>query len=127
MDTSREGALTGCLILPAESGRPGPGKLTHWPWSMGYRALIRASAFAFVHGNVRRAIDLHERDKLNESAFKDLIRAAIVLNLQKRSKPSRRWRLFVRSDHHNPGAPHLEHRDLGLQNARSQHVSCSCP
>ena len=31
-------------------------------------------------GNVRRAIDLHEDDKLNETAFKELIRAAVKLN-----------------------------------------------
>jgi hypothetical protein len=33
-----------------------------------------------LDGNVRRAIDLHEGDKLNESDFKELIRAAVKLN-----------------------------------------------
>ncbi len=33
-----------------------------------------------LEGNVRRAIDLHEGDKINESAFKELIRAAVKLN-----------------------------------------------
>ena len=33
-----------------------------------------------LDGNVRRAIDLGEGDKLNEKAFKTLIRAAIALN-----------------------------------------------
>ncbi len=33
-----------------------------------------------LDGNVRRAIDLHEGDKIDESAFKDLIRAAVKLN-----------------------------------------------
>jgi hypothetical protein len=33
-----------------------------------------------LDGNVRRAIDLREGDKLNESAFKELIRAAVKLN-----------------------------------------------
>ena len=33
-----------------------------------------------LDGNVRRAIDLHEGDKINEPAFKALIRAAVVLN-----------------------------------------------
>jgi hypothetical protein len=33
-----------------------------------------------LDGNVRRAIDLHEGDKLNESVFKELIRAAVKLN-----------------------------------------------
>jgi hypothetical protein len=34
-----------------------------------------------VDGNVRRAIDIHEGEKVNEEALKDLIRAAVALNL----------------------------------------------
>ncbi|HEY6299519.1 MAG TPA: DUF1801 domain-containing protein [Candidatus Binatus sp.] len=33
-----------------------------------------------LDGNARRAIDLHEGDKINESAFKQIIRAAVKLN-----------------------------------------------
>jgi len=33
-----------------------------------------------LEGNVRRAIDLHEGDKINAAAFKKLIRAAAALN-----------------------------------------------
>jgi len=33
-----------------------------------------------LDGNARRAIDLHEGDKINESAFKEIIRAALKLN-----------------------------------------------
>jgi hypothetical protein len=33
-----------------------------------------------LEGNVRRAIDIHEGEKLNEKALKALIRAAVVLN-----------------------------------------------
>ena len=33
-----------------------------------------------LEGNVRRAIDLHEGDKLDTSAFKALIRSAVALN-----------------------------------------------
>jgi hypothetical protein len=33
-----------------------------------------------LEGNVRRAIDIHEGDKLDEAAFKALIRAAAALN-----------------------------------------------
>ena len=33
-----------------------------------------------LEGNTRRAIDLHEGEKLNEAALKTLIRAAVVLN-----------------------------------------------
>jgi hypothetical protein len=35
-----------------------------------------------LEGNVRRAIDIHEGDKVNEAALKELIRAAVALNLQ---------------------------------------------
>ena len=40
-----------------------------------------------LEGNIRRAIDIHENDKINEAALKDLIRAAVALNLQSKSKP----------------------------------------
>jgi len=33
-----------------------------------------------LEGKVRRAIDLHEGDEIDEDAFKTLIRAAVVLN-----------------------------------------------
>jgi hypothetical protein len=39
-----------------------------------------------LEGNVRRAIDIHEGDKVNEAALKDLIRAAVTLNLKGKSK-----------------------------------------
>jgi hypothetical protein len=39
-----------------------------------------------LDGNVRRAIDIHEGDKINEAALKDLIRAAVALNLKGKSK-----------------------------------------
>ncbi|MGC3966744.1 MAG: DUF1801 domain-containing protein [Pirellulales bacterium] len=38
---------------------------------------------ASLEGNARRAIDLHEGDKLDEKAFKALIRAAVALNTSK--------------------------------------------
>jgi hypothetical protein len=40
-----------------------------------------------LEGNVRRAIDIHEGDKVNEEALKDLIRAAVAVNLKGKSKP----------------------------------------
>jgi hypothetical protein len=44
-----------------------------------------------LDGNVRRAIDIHEGEKVAEAALKDLIRAAVALNLhlksQSKSKP----------------------------------------
>jgi len=35
-----------------------------------------------LEGNVRRAIDIHEGDKINEAALKELIRAAVKLNVE---------------------------------------------
>jgi hypothetical protein len=43
-----------------------------------------------LDGNVRRAIDIHEGDKVDWPALKDLIRAAVVLNLKGKSKPKPR-------------------------------------
>src|SRR6202158_3343495 len=43
-----------------------------------------------LDGNVRRAIDIHEGDKVNEAALQDLIRAAVALNLKGKSKPKPR-------------------------------------
>ena len=35
-----------------------------------------------LEGNVRRAIDVHQSDKVNEAGLKELIRAAVALNLK---------------------------------------------
>ena len=39
-----------------------------------------------LDGNVRRAIDIHEGDKVDETALKELIRAAVALNLHLKGK-----------------------------------------
>jgi len=39
-----------------------------------------------LEGNVRRAIDIHEGEKVNEAALKALIRAAVALNLHLKGK-----------------------------------------
>jgi hypothetical protein len=39
-----------------------------------------------LEGNTRRAIDLHEGDKIDEKALKALIRAAVALNISVRAK-----------------------------------------
>ena len=41
---------------------------------------------ASLEGNVRRAIDIHEGDKLDAVALKDLIRAAVALNFKAKNK-----------------------------------------
>jgi hypothetical protein len=42
---------------------------------------------ASLEGNMRRAIDIHEGEKINEKAFKALIREAVALNVS--GKPKR--------------------------------------
>lgn len=42
-----------------------------------------------LDGNVRRAIDFHEGDKIDEAALKALVRAAVVLNMST-ARPARR-------------------------------------
>lgn len=45
---------------------------------------------ASLEGNMRRAIDFHEGDGINEKAFKALIRAAVELNMEKAAaRPAR--------------------------------------
>lgn len=53
-----------------------------------------------LDGNARRAIDIHEGDKVDQAALKDLIRAAVALNLkgQSKSKPRPRRASRKRAD-----------------------------
>src|SRR6478752_2507120 len=41
---------------------------------------------ASLEGNMRRAIDIHEGEKINEKAFKALIREAVALNVSGKPK-----------------------------------------
>jgi hypothetical protein len=43
-----------------------------------------------LDGNARRAIDIHEGEKVDESAFKALVRQAVALNSSGKPKPSRK-------------------------------------
>jgi len=43
-----------------------------------------------LDGNVRRAIDIHEGDKVDAEALKSLIRAAVALNLMVKKQPKAR-------------------------------------
>jgi hypothetical protein len=43
-----------------------------------------------LDGNVRRAIDIHEGEKVDASAFKALVREAVALNSSRKSKPSKK-------------------------------------
>lgn len=63
-----------------------------------------------LEGNVRRAIDIHEGEKVDEAALKDLIRAAVALNLLKKPRKTAggsstpRSREEEVSSHHSGGA-----------------------
>ena len=45
-----------------------------------------------LEGNVRRAVDIHEGEEVNESAFQALVKAAVALNrsAKPKSKPARK-------------------------------------
>jgi len=43
-----------------------------------------------LEGNVRRAIDIHEGEEVDESAFRALVRQAVALNSPGKSKPSKK-------------------------------------
>ena len=43
-----------------------------------------------LDGNVRRAIDIHEGEEVDESAFKALVRQAVAFNSSGKSKPSKK-------------------------------------
>jgi len=45
-----------------------------------------------LDGNVRRAIDIHEGEEINVTAFKTLIRQAVALNSSGKSKSSKKAR-----------------------------------
>jgi len=45
-----------------------------------------------LDGNVRRAIDIHEEEVVDEPAFKALVRHAVALNSSSKSKPSKKAR-----------------------------------
>src|ERR1700754_518358 len=51
-----------------------------------------------LDGNVRRAIDIREGEKINEAALKELIRAAVALNLKAKSKSKPRPASSKRAD-----------------------------
>ena len=46
-----------------------------------------------LDGNVRRAIDIHEGEKVDASAFKALVRDAVALNSSRKAKPKKKAKL----------------------------------
>jgi hypothetical protein len=53
----------------------------------GCRATPIGGDSGHLDGNARRAIEIHEGDNVDEAALKDLIRAAVALNLKGKRKP----------------------------------------
>jgi len=51
-----------------------------------------------LDGNTRRAVDIHEGDKVDDTVLKDLIRAAVAFNLKGKSKPKPRRASSKRAD-----------------------------
>ena len=51
-----------------------------------------------LDGNARRAIDIHEGEEVDGSAFKALVRQAAALNSSGKSKPPKKARSFPASD-----------------------------
>jgi hypothetical protein len=51
-----------------------------------------------LEGNVRRAIDIREGEKIDEAALKALVRAAVALNLKSKSKPKAKRASSIRAD-----------------------------
>jgi len=51
-----------------------------------------------LEANVRRAIDIHEGDKIDEAALKELVRAAVALNLEGKRKQAPRRTSRKRAD-----------------------------
>ena len=43
-----------------------------------------------LDGNVRRAIDIHEGEEVDESAFKELVRQAVAFNSSVKPKPAKK-------------------------------------
>ena len=43
-----------------------------------------------LDGNTRRAIDIHEGEEVDESAFQALVRQAVALNRSGKSKPAKK-------------------------------------
>ena len=57
-----------------------------------------------LEGNTRRAIDIHEGEEVNASAFKALVRQAVALNSSGKSKPSTKARVKRGSSQSAPAA-----------------------
>ena len=67
-------------------------------WSHGSIVCTGETYKNHVKMTFAKAIDIHEGDKVDEAALKDLIRAAVALNLKGKSKPKPRRASSKRAD-----------------------------
>ena len=66
-------------------------KVVKLTFAKGASLLDSAHLFnSSLDGNVRRAIDIHEGEEVDESAFKALVRQAVALNRSGKSKSSKK-------------------------------------
>ena len=71
------------IVCPGETYK----NVVKMTFAKGARLQDPAGLFnSSLEGNIRRAIDIHEGEKVDEAALKDLIRAAVALNLQGKRK-----------------------------------------
>ena len=66
---------------------------THVKLTFAKGAFLKDPARLFnssLEGNLRRAIDIREGERVDAAAFKTLVRAAVALNRSGKSKPSKK-------------------------------------
>ena len=78
-----------------------------------------------LEGNVRRAIDIHEGDKLDEAALKDLIRAAVALNLLRSPRKTAAAHVESRTMPPTGGASGAPRKEQGVSSPGSRRASAS--
>src|SRR3979409_909952 len=67
-----------------------------------------------LDGNVRRAIDIHEGEEVDESAFKALVRQAVALNSSGKSRASKKTKSQAGRLAPNAAPRRVYHRDAGV-------------
>ena len=73
--------------------RPGTSAVSYTHLDVYKRQSLKDPAHLFnssLDGNVRRAIDIHEGEEVDESAFKALVRQAVALNSAGKSKSAKK-------------------------------------
>ena len=83
MNRARQGFNPACHSLMAR---------WHSPVSRNTSTLLAPFCLfnSSLDGNTRRAIDIHEGEEVDESAFKALVRQSVALNRSGKSKPSKK-------------------------------------